>query len=174
MTIQQAFVDALVSPGPAPELADAGGLFGFLIGSWDLDAVLYDSQGQTQRSKGEFHGSWVLEGRAMQDLFIFPRRADRKTGIATQGDRYGTTLRTYDRTLQAWRVIFINPAAPETSAQLIARRKGEGIEMEGKLSDGTPIRWRYATIQPTSFHYIAERQRPDGNWQLYLELLGTK
>ena len=89
----------------------------------------------------------------MQDLFIFPQCADRTYGVPARGDRYATTIRTYDRTLRAWRLTFINPAAPETSAQLIARRKGEGIEMEGKLSDGTPIRWRYVTIEPASFHW---------------------
>jgi hypothetical protein len=174
MTISQDFLDALVSPRRAPELADADDIFDFLIGSWDLEAVLYDPKGQTQRSRGEIHASWVLEGRAMQDLFIFPGRADRASGAPARGDRYATTIRTYDRTLQAWRVNFINPAASETSAQLIARRKGVGIEMEGKLSDGTPIRWRYVTVEPTSFHYTAERLRDDDTWQLYLELFGTR
>lgn len=142
MTISQGFVDALVFPRRAAELADVDDIFGFLIGSWELEAVLYDPKGQTQRSRGEIHASWVLEGRAMQDLFIFPRRADRAFEVPARGDRYATTIRTYDRTQRAWRVNFINPAAFETSAQLIARRKGEGIELEGKLADGTPVRWR--------------------------------
>ena len=81
MTIQQRFADALVSAQRAPELADVDDIFGFLIGSWNLDAVLYDPEGETQRSKGELHVSWVLEGRAIQDLFIFPRRADRASGV---------------------------------------------------------------------------------------------
>lgn len=46
--------------------------------------------------------------------------------------------------------------------------------MEGKLSGGTPIRWRYQTITPTSFHYSAEKQGSDGKWQLYLELFGKR
>jgi hypothetical protein len=174
MTTPQGFLDALIYPRRAPELADVDDIFGFLIGSWELEAVLYDSKGHTQRSKGEIHASWVLEGRAMQDLFIFPRRADRKFSVPTRGDRYATTIRTYDRTLQAWRVNFINPAAQEASAQLIARREGRGIEMEGKLSDDTPIRWRYVTIEPTRFHYTAEKRYDHDTWQLYLELFGMR
>lgn len=174
MTISQGFLDALVASQRAPELADADDIFDFLIGSWDLEAVLYDATGQRQRSKGELHVSWVLEGRAIQDLFIFPRRADRVSGVPAWGDRYATTIRTYDRTLQAWRLHFINPAAPETSARLIARRKGEGIEIDGELSDGTRVRWRYVTVAPTSFHYTAERLRENGTWQLYLDLFGTR
>jgi len=116
-----------------------------------------------------------LEGRAIQDLFIFPRRSDRSSSPPIEGDRYSTTIRTYDRKLKAWRVVFINPAAEETSAQLIGRRKGDGIEMEGELSAGTPIRWRYMTVTPTSFHFTAEKVKPDGKtWQLYLELFGSK
>jgi hypothetical protein len=175
MTAPQSFLDALVSSRRAPELVDADDIFGFLIGSWDIEAVLHDPDGRTQRSKGEIHASWVLEGRAIQDLFIFPRRADRASGIPAQGDRYATTIRTYDRTLKAWRVNFINPAADETSAQLIARRRGQDIEMEGKLSGGTRIRWRYESVTPTSFQYSAEKQGSDGkSWQLYLELFGKR
>ena len=103
------------------------------------------------KNKGEVHASWVLEGRAIQDLFIFPGRADRHTRLPAQGDRYATTIRTYDRGLKAWRVNIINPATYETSANLIARRQGDGIEMEGRLDDETPIRWRYEKITPTSF-----------------------
>jgi hypothetical protein len=175
MATPQAFLDALVYPRRAPELADVDDIFGFLIGSWELEAVLYDSKGNTHKIKGEIHASWVLEGRAIQDLFIFPRRADRKPGVPTGGARYATTIRTYDRALQAWRVNFINPAAPETSARLIARRKGQGIEMEGKLSDDTTIRWRYVTVESTRFHYTAEKRMSDNDtWQLYLELFGIR
>jgi hypothetical protein len=94
MTISQDFLDALVSPRRAPELADADDIFDFLIGSWDLEAVLYDPKGQTQRSRGEIRASWVLEGRAMQDLFIFPGRADRASGAGS-----GRPIRHYNSNL---------------------------------------------------------------------------
>jgi hypothetical protein len=175
MTISDAFFDALVSPRRAIELADVDDIFGFLIGSWDLEAVLHDPSGQTQRNSGELHAAWVLEGRAIQDLFIFPRRSDRTSGAPAQGDRYATTIRTYDRTLRVWTVVFINPASPETSAQLTARRQGPDIEMEGRLSNGTSVRWHYRSISATSFRYSAEKQHSNGmSWQLYLELLGSR
>lgn len=67
-----------------------------MIGSWEVEAVLHDVSGRMQKSKGEVHAAWVLEGRAIQDLFIYPRRADRQSGRPAQGDRYGTTIKTYD------------------------------------------------------------------------------
>ena len=136
ITTPKAFLDALMSSQRAPELADADDIFGWLIGSWEVEAVLH-GKGGTEKRRGEVHASWVLEGRAIQDLFIFPRRADRSSELPRHGDRYATTIRTYDRALRAWRVNFINPAADETCAQLIARREGSGIVMEGRLSGGT-------------------------------------
>jgi hypothetical protein len=175
MTFLAGFLEALPFSQKAPELTDVDDIFGWLVGSWEMDAVLHDADRRLHRSKGELHAAWVLEGRAIQDLFIFPRRADRSSGVPTRGDRYATTIRTYDRKLGAWRVNFINPADDETSAQLIARRDEHGIVMEGKLSTGTPIRWRYLTITPTSFHYTAEKLDADGEpWQLYLELFGKR
>ena len=81
MPVPPAFLDALPFPERAPELPEADDIFGFLIGSWEMDAILYSANGQTQRTKGELHASWVLEGRAIQDLFIFPCRADRAHGV---------------------------------------------------------------------------------------------
>lgn len=157
MAIPQAFLDALPSPQRAPDIAEEDDIFGFLIGSWELDAVLHTTDGQLHKEKGEVHATWVLEGRAIQDLFIFPRRAERSSGTPAQGDRYATTIRTFDRALGAWRVDFINPADDKTSAQLVARRDGHGIVMEGELRDGTPVRWRYASITTASFRYTAEK-----------------
>lgn len=173
--MSQEFLNALSSSGRAPELANVDDVFGWLIGSWELDAVLHEGDGQARRIKGELLVAWVLEGRAIQDLFIFPRRADRPSGPPAKGDRYATTIRTYDPAIRAWRVIFVNPASPETNAQLTARLTGNDIEMEGNLADGTPIRWRYREIRDTSFHYTAELRMGDGkSWQLYLELFGRR
>ncbi len=175
MTIPQGFLEALPSPRRVADLSDEADIFGFLIGSWELDALLHEVDGTTCRMKGELHASWVLEGRAIQDLFIFPRRVDRSAGTPARGDRYATTIRTYDRGLNAWRVTFINPADDETCARLMARRRGQEIAMEGELADGTPIRWGYQAIIPHSFHYSAERLQDDGrSWRLYLELFGKR
>lgn len=175
MIPRNGFLDALASAQRSPELEQVDDIFGFLIGSWDIDAVLHDPDGRTRRIEGEIHASWVLEGRAIQDLFIFPRPADRPSGVPGPGDRYATTIRTYDRKRGAWRVVFINPAAAETNAELIARRDGEAIAMEGNLADRTPIRWRYEEVTEGSFRYAAHRLARDGQtWQMYLEIFGNR
>jgi hypothetical protein len=175
MKSRNAFLGALASPERSPELDDVDDIFAFLIGSWDIDAVLHALDGQARRVRGEIHASWILEGRAIQDLFIFPRPADRAAGAPGPSDRYATTIRTYDRKQGAWRVVFINPAAVETNAELIARRDRDAIAMEGSLADGTPIRWRYKDVSERSFHYAARRLGSDGRtWHLYLEIFGRR
>lgn len=174
MTVSHAFLDALPFAERTLEIADADDIFGWLIGSWDIDAILYNAEGCAEKRTGEVHASWILEGRAIQDLFIFPRRSER-TGIALPDDRYATTVRTYDKKRNVWHVNFINPAADETSARLIARREGNKILMEGNLSDNTPIRWRYESFSSTSFHYIAEKLGNNNkSWRVYLELFGKR
>jgi len=171
----KAFLDALAASQRSPELEDVDDVFGFLIGSWDLDAVIHDADGQVRRTRGELHVAWVLEGRAIQDLFIFPQRTDLTPSVRRPGDRYATTIRTYDRKEAVWRVVFINPAAPETNAKLIAYRDGEAIAMEGNLADRTPIRWRYEEVMDRSFHYSAHRLAGDSRTsRLYLELFGKR
>jgi len=175
MTSRSAFLDALACSRRSSELDHVDDLFGFLIGSWDIDAMIHGADGQVRRTRGEVHASWVLEGRAIQDLFIFPRPADRTSGGSGPGDRYATTIRTYDRERAAWRVLFINPAAVETNAELTARRDGQTIAMEGHLADRTPIRWRYEDVTEKSFHYSAHRLSGDGRtWQMYLEIFGRR
>lgn len=174
MAAQSAFVNALIAAQAAPEWSGDENIFGFLIGSRKLDAILYDGRGGQRKTRGELHASWVLEGRAIQDLFIYSRRGERSGEKPAAGDRYATTIRTYDPARRAWRIDFINPADEQTSAQLLARKRGEVIVIEGKLSGGTPIRWGYDAITSNSFHYTAQKQDAKGSWQLYLELFGRQ
>jgi hypothetical protein len=74
----------LFSTGAAPDRADKMGLYGWLIGDWVIDAVMHTADGDTHARRGEITFAWVLEGRAIQDVWILPDFF------------YGTTLRVYD------------------------------------------------------------------------------
>ena len=60
--------------------------------------------GSRQRADAQILAGWVLDGRAIQDLWI---------GIPPgQTEKWvGTTLRFYDAGLKAWRVSWIAPRA---------------------------------------------------------------
>ena len=91
------FIAALHSDRPAADRAQKMGLYGWLIGPWEMDGVIHDDDGRTHTGRGEIHFGWVLEGRAIQDVWILP------------GFFYGTTLRVYDPGIDAWHILWSDP-----------------------------------------------------------------
>jgi hypothetical protein len=147
-----------------PETLDA---YGWLVGSWELDVLHYWAIDVSARGiKGEVHAGWVLEGRAVQDVWIMPRRSDRSAQLDKQLNMHGTTLRVWDATIQAWRITWRNPAGDHHEEQ-IGRRSGKEVVQIGVRPDGTPTRWRFTEITPDSFHWLGESLGPDGKtWTL--------
>src|SRR5215831_10192934 len=114
MTAQSnSFLQALHSDAPASDRADKMSLYGWLIGRWDMDAVVHLDDSSKHNGRGQIHFGWVLEGRAIQDVWIIPRRAERRPGMPAMpvaGNWYGTTLRVYDPGLDAWHILWSDPA----------------------------------------------------------------
>jgi hypothetical protein len=151
------FVNALHADDPAPDRADRLKLYGWLIGRWDMDAVVHLDGGGTHTGKGEIHFGWVLEGRAIQDVWILP------------GVFYGTTLRVYDPGLDAWHILWSDPLRQVYTRQ-IGRARGADIVQEGSDAAGTPVRWSFVDIAADSFRWLGERSLDGGaTWQLRAE-----
>jgi len=158
MTVHpKSFPEALHSNGPASDRADKMSLYGWLIGRWDMDAVVHLDDGSKHEGRGQIHFGWVLEGRAIQDVWILP------------GIFYGTTLRIYDPGLDAWHILWSDPLRQLYRRQ-IGRARGKDIVQEGTDDAGTPVRWSFVDISPDSFRWLGERS-PDGGatWQLQAE-----
>jgi hypothetical protein len=163
------FVDFLAPTSRAPDIRPEDDLYGFLIGSWELDLVAYPDDGNVTHTTGEAHFAWVLGGRAIQDVFINPQRSDRAPDSPKFGNWYGTTFRYFDKAIRAWRVFWFNPD-DGVRAELIGRRLGNEIVQEGHFPDGTPIRWTFSEITPDSCRWRGERLGPDGKtWRLQVE-----
>jgi hypothetical protein len=124
--------------------------------------------------KAEAHFAWVLEGRAVQDVWIMPPAAARTPIPDKARNMFGTTLRVFDPQLQAWRITWINPAQ-NARAELIGRRHGNDVVQLGAHSDGTPIRWLFTNITPDSFRWTGESLEADGRtWKLQGEFLARR
>ncbi len=163
------FLAALAAPGRSPEIPETADVYGWLVGDWELDVYDYPDDGAVRRSQGEAHFGWVLEGRAVQDVWIMPRRSGRTAGLGKAGNRYGVTLRVWDPSIQAWHVTWINPVTGSRN-ELIGRRSGKDVVQVGTQSDGTPIRWIFTEITPDSFRWIGEGLASDGKtWRLGAE-----
>jgi hypothetical protein len=87
---------------------------------------------------------------------------------------YGTTLRVWDPSIQAWRITWINPASNHVEHQ-IGRRVGSDIVQIGVRFDGTPTRWRFTEITHDSFHWLGDALQADGTtWTLEGEFLAKR
>jgi len=163
-------LQVLEAPERSNELTDREDIYGWLIGGWEATVFDYAADGTAQESSGEWHFGWVLEGRAIQDVWIAPPRSQRgdKT-LSKQYNRYGTSLRVYDREFAAWRVTWFNPVTGARN-DLVGRRQGADIVQEGIGPDGRKIRWLFTDITPTSFIWRGESLESDGKtWRLEAE-----
>src|SRR6185503_20758686 len=112
VTLGENFPGLLQARGRSREVPETEDVYGWLVGSWELDVVHYKGVDvSSQKIKGEAHFSWVLEGRAIQDVWIMPRASDRKPESERINDMYGTTLRVWDPQIQAWRIRWMNPVS---------------------------------------------------------------
>src|SRR5262245_21940212 len=91
------FQTILRVPARSPEIPESADAYGWLVGSWELDVLRYAGMDVSDRGlKAEAHFAWVLEGRAVQDLWIMPRRCDRSPTLGKSMNMYGTTLRVWN------------------------------------------------------------------------------
>ena len=71
-------LQALGSSARSNELTDQEDIYGWLIGGWEATVYDYAEDGTAHESSGEWHFGRVLEGRAIQDVWIAPSRAARE------------------------------------------------------------------------------------------------
>lgn len=158
---------ALMASSRSPEIPESEDVYGWLVGSWDLDVIHYWATDVSAHSlKCEVHATWVLEGRAVQDVWIMPPRSARSHALDKKMNMYGTTLRLWDPTIQAWRITWRNPAGDHHEDQ-IGRRIDQDIVQLGVRPNGTPTRWSFTDITQDSFHWLGESLSADGKtWKL--------
>jgi hypothetical protein len=170
-------IAALHAEGPARDRSEALKLYGQFIGDWNADVVTYAPDGVRHQGQGEIHFGWILEGRAVQDVWMIPRRKDRRPDGPTMpvvGNWYGTTIRVYDPALEAWRIHWIDPAT-NAYRQQIGRKQGADIVQEGTTESGAISRWSFTEITPRSFHWKGEVSTDKGaTWRLVVEVLAQR
>lgn len=164
-----AFTSALVAPRPADSIPAESDIYAPLLGPWRVRVIDHLPDGSKRTIDGEVLFARVLEGRAVQDLWIFPGRDGRGPDTPKEGNRYGTTLRIYDPERDVWAVDWFNPVTG-VHTRLTGTRSGDDILQEGKNQDGRPIRWIFSGVTATGFQWRGERSDDGGrNWILETE-----
>ena len=156
----QQMVAVLAAPGPHASLGDRARVWDRFVGKWDCDFGFYLPDGSVRHDPGELEFGWVLDGRAIQDLWItYPKAGETERGI-------GTSLRFFDEKSGTWRVLFVNP---KYGAVLSVQGglEGDRIVLRGQDSDGSELRWSFNDIREDSFTWRGERSRDQGkSWTL--------
>jgi len=164
-------IAALHGPGPYGSLADELALFGQFVGAWDLEWRGQDRDGKDVVVPGEVVFGWVLDGRAVQDVWRVPLDPADAHGM---GGFHGTTIRFYDPKISAWRSTWINPPSGRVS-RFIGRADADGIVLEMLDEDRAPERWRFRDITPTSFRWVGEVSTDGGKtWIQDEEMLARR
>jgi hypothetical protein len=159
------FLAALAAGGPESGHTQAMQLFGQFVGSWKH--TWRQIGGHPGSGSGEWHFGWVLQGRAVQDVFI----AYNDDGTLYD---YGTTIRAYDPASGVWNVAYCGPVTGSLRT-FTAREIANEIVLEGRGSDGHLIHWIFSEMTPTTFRWRGEVSLNNGlTWTLYEEMRLTR
>lgn len=148
-------IDTLHASGPT---SDRLATFGRFVGDWDLDWHGATIDGTPATAQGRLSFGWVLNGRAVQDVWNVPAAVPGDPGGAGHGF-HGSTIRFFDPRIDAWRSTWIEPVNGRV-------RKFVGKERDGRVVllsvDGERhLRWSFCDILPESFTWVGEVS-PDG------------
>jgi hypothetical protein len=158
-----AFTEALLATAPHPDIPPEHRLFEPFVGSWNIVVRWFDAERRVSRTEeGEWHFAWVLEGRAIQDVWIVPRRGPG----ATERYECGATLRFFDPAIEAWRSTWIGPKRCVVQP-FIARRAGDEIILE-TITDGDVMHWIFSDVTQDAFAWRSVKN-VGGAWRLLQE-----
>lgn len=166
-------LELLRAQGPLPAHAGKLSLFGRFIGAWDMEVVFFGGDGkEVYRQPGEWSFSWVLDGRLIQDVLVYPNPQGLGSGVGER--RIGTTLRSYDAATDTWRVVWTG-ATSGFFCVLTGRPVGDEIHIEGPDPDGHRLRWMFTAISQDSFVWKGFISRDGGaTWHQEQEMLARR
>ena len=153
--INDEFTTALLSDTTPIPMEDDW--FAPLIGDWDF--VWTGSDGRS--AEGEWFFRRVLEGRAIEDIYICPSRATRDSNPQPDGE-YGAAFRMYNKENHCYDMTYINEFC---TTRLEVRKAGEKIQCSVISPDAEECnKWVFSEITPryislAEHHCIEGRQR---------------
>jgi hypothetical protein len=156
---REAMVTALSATGPDSSLGDQARVFDRLTGTWNCEYTFHSTNGTVTHDSGELRFGWIIDGLAIQDLWIsYPKNGEERS--------IGTSIRFFDNKSKLWRVIFINPRySGILSVQ--GGLEGNQIVLRGEDSKGAKLRWSFMNIQTDSFVWHGETSYDGGKtWRL--------
>lgn len=153
---------ALLAGGPHVSLGDQARVFDRFVGTWDCEYTHFSADGQiTERYPGEVTFGWIIDGWAMQDVWIGYRQDDESARRSI-----GTTIRYLDPASGLWNVVWFAPEGGVRTT-VVGGAQGDRIVLEGETRDGARRRWSFNDIRQDSFVWRGEHS-DDGGRTWYL------
>jgi hypothetical protein len=163
------FYSLIRAEGPHPSLGQHADTFGRLIGDWRGDYRQMPADKPPVFGQMEFHQGWILDGRAVQDVFIFSQPGSAAAGRVSRNTAktFGSTIRYFDPKMGVWHVRWTDPGN-NVAADLVAKRVGDDIVQLG-MKDGVANRWVFSDITPRSFIWRNHELQRDGTTWVHRE-----
>ncbi|MET1053157.1 MAG: hypothetical protein ABWX65_11010 [Mycetocola sp.] len=168
-TADLSFADALISDAATTQYPTRMSRFGRMVGTWAVHSKRLDEvTGDWHESDFVWVMSYILDGKAVQDVSLHPR--------ADGGyDTLSTAVRVYDREMGAWRVSYFEPLRGEYAHLVATAHKRDGIRQDGTRNDGLLIRWNFSKITETSYQWESFVSEDEGaTWVLNEHNEGTR
>lgn len=160
--------DALITPSASQTVTGAAGLFESLVGSWALEFAGESIDGVAATTHGTMTMGRVLDGRAVQDVWIMPHPDPAEPPLF-----HGTTVRFYDPTITAWRSTWVEPVHGHVITFI--GRANEGDIVLSSTNRPQPVRWTFTNIRHGSFTWLGERTSDEGRtWTQYVRMDGKR
>jgi hypothetical protein len=153
-------LDALQASDPRIVAGEdpAARLFDRFAGAWDVHYCNIRDDGSRENTRGQLLAGWILDGRALQDVWIeFP---------TSGADRFmGTTIRFYDSGKKTWRTTWMSPMAQAVTLLEGGDEDGR-IVLRGEVQRGR-LRWTFNDITDKDFVWRGELSGDGGaTWRL--------
>jgi hypothetical protein len=155
---------ALEAAGPNPSLGDQAKVLNRLVGTWDVEYTDFMKDGTTLHRTGEFMVGWIMDGRALQDLWIVDPWGKHKDREVYMDVHY------FDAKSRTWHAAFVDPQDGSVARFTASEVGNDRFVLETKEIDSGQTRWSFNDIRPDSFIWRDEGSSDGGKtWKLRSE-----
>ncbi len=135
--------------------------WGKLVGNWNIVFEAVDESGKVQQSfEAEWNWFYILDGYAIQDVFILPPRNLAKK---TDSPFYGVGVRIFDEDTNKWQSVWVDTSNKKLEFRE-ATSTAEQITMYQTNAKGEKLRITYFDMAPSSFEWKQEVLVDNKNW----------
>ena len=158
------FTNALLSEKRSGIIPAEDDWYAPLIGDWTFD---YHEPGG-RHLKGEWFFRRVLEGTAIEDIFICPSRDTKETNPQPDGE-YGVAVRMYDSRRHCYDMTYI--CTKGTTRLEIHNEQGRIV---CTVLDDPANKWMFSEITETTFHWENITVMENGEYKVNCELFAKR